>query len=83
MLALYSEALEKLNTNPNNPEMFSNIFKNTYLPYRDPATLKLFLKHINEFEYSHSEKLGDAFEYLLSVMAVSYTNLTLPKKREL
>lgn len=68
MLALYSEALEKLNTNPNIPELFRNIFKNAYLPYRDPATLKLFLKYINEFEYSHSEKLGDAFEYLLSVM---------------
>jgi len=68
MLSLYSEALEKLNTNPNIPELFRNIFKNAYLPYRDPATLKLFLKHINEFEYSHSEKLGDAFEYLLSVM---------------
>jgi type I restriction enzyme M protein len=68
MLALYSQALEKLNTNPNIPELFRNIFKNAYLPYRDPATLKLFLKYINEFEYSHSEKLGDAFEYLLSVM---------------
>ena len=68
MLALYSEALEKLNTNPNIPELFRNIFKNAYLPYRDPSTLKLFLKHINEFDYSHSEKLGDAFEYLLSVM---------------
>ena len=68
MLALYSQALEKLNTNPNVPELFRNIFKNAYLPYRDPSTLKLFLKYINEFEYSHSEKLGDAFEYLLSVM---------------
>jgi type I restriction-modification system DNA methylase subunit len=68
MLALYSEALEKLNTNPNIPELFRNIFKNAYLTYRDPSTLKLFLKYINEFEYSHSEKLGDAFEYLLSVM---------------
>jgi len=68
MLALYSEALEKLNTNPNIPELFRNIFKNAYLPYRDPSTLKLFLKYINVFEYSHSEKLGDAFEYLLSVM---------------
>ncbi len=68
MLALYSDALEKLNTNPNIPELFRNIFKNAYLPYRDPSTLKLFLKYINEFEYSHSEKLGDAFEYLLSVM---------------
>lgn len=68
MLALYSAALEKLQTNPNMPELFRNIFKNAYLPYRDPSTLKLFLKYINEFEYSHSEKLGDAFEYLLSVM---------------
>ena len=68
MLDLYSEGLEKLETNPNVPELFRNIFKNAYLPYKDPATLKLFLKHIGEFEYSHSEKLGDAFEYLLSVM---------------
>jgi len=68
MLLLYSEALEKLNTNPNIPELFLNIFKNAYLLYRDPSTLKLFLKYINEFEYSHGEKLGDAFEYLLSVM---------------
>lgn len=68
VLTLYSEALERLQTNPNIPELFRNIFKNAYLPYRDPATLKLFLKHINLFEYSHSEKLGDAFEYLLSVM---------------
>ena len=28
----------------------------------------MFLKTISEFEYTHSEKLGDAFEYLLSVM---------------
>jgi type I restriction enzyme M protein len=68
MQELYSEALEKLQTSPNIPEFFRNIFKNAYLPYKDPATLKIFLKHINEFEYSHSEKLGDAFEYLLSVM---------------
>lgn len=68
MQELYSDALDKLQTNPNIPEFFRSIFKNAYLPYKDPATLKMFLKHINEFEYSHSEKLGDAFEYLLSVM---------------
>jgi type I restriction enzyme M protein len=68
MLDLYSEALDILQTNANLPELFRNIFKNAYLPYRDPATLKMFLKHIDDFEYSHSEKLGDAFEYLLSVM---------------
>src|SRR5690606_28317661 len=43
-------------------------FRSAYLPYRDPETLKLFLKTISGFEYTHSEKLGEAFEYLLSVM---------------
>ena len=33
-----------------------------------PKHLKSFLKIIDEFEYNHSEKLGDAFEYLLSVL---------------
>ncbi|HAH22809.1 MAG TPA: N-6 DNA methylase [Prolixibacteraceae bacterium] len=68
MLGLYSEAIVSMDKNPNIPPLFRNIFKNAYLPYRDPETLKLFLKTIGEFEYTHSEKLGDAFEYLLSVM---------------
>ncbi|HRK54388.1 MAG TPA: N-6 DNA methylase [Cyclobacteriaceae bacterium] len=68
MLTLYSEAIESMEKNPNIPQLFRDIFNNAYLPYRDPETLKLFLKTIGEFEYTHSEKLGDAFEYLLSVM---------------
>ncbi len=68
MLNLYSEAIVKLNHNPNIPQLFRDIFKNAFLPYRDPETLKLFLKTINEFTYDHSERLGDAFEYLLSVL---------------
>lgn len=68
MLNLYAEAITKLNQNPNLPQLFRDIFKNAYLPYRDPETLKLFLKTINEFKYDHSERLGDAFEYLLSVL---------------
>jgi type I restriction enzyme M protein len=68
MLNLYSEAIDRLNQNPNIPQLFRDIFKNAYLPYRDPETLKLFLKTINEFHYDHSERLGDAFEYLLSVL---------------
>jgi len=68
MLGLYSEAIVSMDKNPNIPQLFRDIFKNAYLPYRDPETLKMFLKTINEFEYTHSEKLGDAFEYLLSVM---------------
>ena len=69
MLMLYSEAIRKMNQNPNIPQLFRDIFKNAFLPYRDPQTLKLFLKQINEFHYDHSERLGDAFEYLLSVMS--------------
>jgi len=68
MLTLYSEAIGGMEKNPNVPQLFRDIFKNAYLPYRDPETLKMFLKTIGEFEYTHSEKLGDAFEYLLSVM---------------
>lgn len=68
MLRLYSEAIESMEKNPNIPQLFRDIFKNAYLPYRDPETLKLFLKTIGEFQYTHSEKLGDAFEYLLSIM---------------
>ena len=68
MLGLYSEAITSMDKNPNIPQLFRDIFKNAFLPYRDPETLKLFLKTIGEFEYTHSEKLGDAFEYLLSVM---------------
>jgi type I restriction enzyme M protein len=68
MLALYGEAITSMSLNENLPQLFRDIFKNAYLPYRDPETLKLFLKTINEFNYDHSEKLGDAFEYLLSVL---------------
>lgn len=69
MLGLYGDAITRMSQNPTIPPLFREIFKNAYLPYRDPETLKLFLKTINEFKYDHSERLGDAFEYLLSVMA--------------
>lgn len=68
LLDLYSEAIMKLNQNPDIPQLFRDIFKNAYLPYRDPETLKSFLKIIHDFSYDHSERLGDAFEYLLSVL---------------
>ncbi len=68
MLALYADAITRMSQNPNIPQLFRDIFKNAFLPYRDPETLKLFLKTINEFHYDHSERLGDAFEYLLSVL---------------
>src|SRR5436305_3540001 len=67
-LNLYVEALLKMPQNPNLPHLFRNILKDAFLPYRDPKTLNLFLKEINGFTYNHSEKLGDAYEYLLSVL---------------
>jgi type I restriction enzyme M protein len=68
MLGLYGEGISKMPENPGIPPLFRDIFKNAYLPYRDPETLKAFLKIIDEFSYDHSERLGDAFEYLLSVL---------------
>lgn len=68
IIDLYGNAIIRMNQNPHVPLLFRDIFKNAYLPYRDPETLKSFLKEINEFTYDHSERLGDAFEYLLSVM---------------
>jgi type I restriction enzyme M protein len=68
MLGLYGEGISKMPENPGIPALFRDIFKNAYLPYRDPETLKAFLKIIDEFTYDHSERLGDAFEYLLSVL---------------
>jgi type I restriction enzyme M protein len=67
-LNLYAEAITKMPENPGIPLLFRDIFKNAYLPYRDPETLNMFLKVIDEFTYDHSERLGDAFEYLLSVL---------------
>jgi len=68
MLGLYAEGIAKMPENPGIPPLFRDIFKNAYLPYRDPETLKAFLKIIDEFTYDHSERLGDAFEYLLAVL---------------
>ena len=67
-LNLYAEAIARMPENPGIPLLFREIFNNAYLPYRDPETLRAFLKVIDQFTYDHSERLGDAFEYLLSVL---------------
>lgn len=67
-LLLYAEGIEKMNENKNIPQLFRDIFKGVFLPYRDPETLNLFLKEIDSFAYDHSEQLGNAFEYLLSIL---------------
>jgi type I restriction enzyme M protein len=65
---IYSEALERMYFNENLPETFREIFKNSTLPFKDPKVFNKFIIRINDFEYSNSESLGDAFEYLLSFM---------------
>lgn len=66
---LYSEAVQSLSQNSALPQIFRDVFKDAFVPYRDPETLSLFLKEINWFDYHHSEELGNAYEYLLSVMS--------------
>ena len=68
MLGLYAEAITRMPENPGIPPLFRDIFKNAFLPYRDPETLRQFLRLIDQFTYDHPEDLGDAFEYILSVL---------------
>lgn len=65
----YSEALQKFSEAKQLPELFRTIFRAAFLPYRSPETLGLFLKEIAYFDYKHSEELGNAYEYLLSIMS--------------
>ena len=66
---LFSEALTKFSEAKQLPELFRTIFRAAFLPYRSPETLGLFLKEISYFDYTHPEELGNAYEYLLSIMS--------------
>ncbi len=65
---LYTQALAKMYQNPHIAQLFRDIYKDAFIPFRSPETLNLFLKEIDQLDYSNTESLGDAFEYLLSVM---------------
>ena len=62
-LQVYAEGIAVMDRNPSIPQIFRDMFKGAFLPYRDPETVNLFLKEINGFSYDHSERPGDAFEY--------------------
>jgi type I restriction enzyme M protein len=66
---IYTEALIKFSQSKQLPPLFREIFKSAFLPYRSPEVLGLFLKEIDYFDYSHPEELGNAYEYLLSIMS--------------
>ena len=68
MHRLYSDGIDRMSENPGAAPLFRTIFDNAFLPYNDPQTLQQFLRIINEFEYGNSEALGDAYEYLTSIM---------------
>ncbi len=65
---LYTRALTAFSKSERIPQLFRTIFKDSYLPYRDSETLNLFLKEIDYFSYENSENLGNAYEYLLSIL---------------
>lgn len=65
---IYAEAIEKMYFNENLPQTFREIFKNSTLPFKEAKVFNKFITRINDFKYSNSESLGNAFEYLLSFM---------------
>jgi type I restriction enzyme M protein len=76
-VTLFSEGVEALG-HPKKaahlPGLFRDIFRNAFLKFRDGRILILFLTEVNGFAYSHSEELGNAFEYLLQCMGTQGEN---------
>jgi type I restriction enzyme M protein len=68
------EPTEELDVAAHLPPLFRDIFRNAFLKFRDGRTLTLFLTELGGFAYSHSEELGNAFEYILSVMGAQGDN---------
>ena len=56
------------------PGLFRDVFRNAFLKFRDGRILTMFLTEVNAFAYSHSEELGNAFEYLLQCMGTQSEN---------
>ena len=64
---LYRDGLATLQESESLPAVFREIFKDAIVPYGDHRTLALFLQTMDRMEYDDSEKLGDAYEYLLKI----------------
>ena len=62
---LYRAGLSALQESDSMPAVFREIFKDAMVPFGDNRTLALFLNTMNGMVYDDSEKLGDAYEYLL------------------
>lgn len=68
-LILYREAIEKMSKNPGLPVLFREIFNGAILKFNDPRTLRLFLKEMDKLTHGTGDHIGDAYEYLLSLMS--------------
>ena len=73
-MTLFAEGIEAIGKAEHLPALFRDIFRNSFLKFRDGRILTLFLNEINGFVYSHSEELGNAFEYLLKTMGIQAEN---------
>jgi type I restriction enzyme M protein len=73
-MILFAEGIEAIGKAEHLPALFRDIFRNAFLKFRDGRILTLFLNDVNGFVYSHSEELGNAFEYLLMCMGIQGEN---------
>lgn len=73
-VTLFTQAIETIQRAQHLPQLFRDVFANTFLKFRDGRTFQLFLDTLNGFRYSHSEELGNAFEYLLMKMGSQGAN---------
>ncbi len=71
---LFAEGIEAIGKAEHLPALFRDIFRNSFLKFRDGRILTLYLNEVNGFVYSHSEELGNAFEYLLKTMGIQAEN---------
>ena len=62
---LYRAGIGTLQESDSMPAVFREIFKDAVVPFGDNRTLALFLGTMDRMVYDDSEKLGDAYEYLL------------------
>ena len=62
---LYRAGISTLQESDSMPAVFREIFKDAVVPFGDHRTLALFLSTMDRMVYDDSEKLGDAYEYLL------------------
>lgn len=65
---LYRAGLEHIGTRTDIPPQFQTIYKDAYIPYSDPPTLRDFLRIVDRFQTDDTEVIGASFEHMLQEM---------------